>query len=134
MCAVKSGNCVAGVLAKKNHKMYDKVGTYTRTLHTHLPYPNQAFTVSSRISEGLGDSIREALLSEEGQKALENLRKRYTGGSKLVSAEDEEYDSIYMLLINAENFSNNGGTKKTQQVKKQLALKNHNVDSIRGYN
>lgn len=110
--SVKNGDCVAGVLPKKNHKVYDKVGAYTRTLHTHLPYPNQAFTVSRRISEGLGDSIRAALLSDDGQKALENLRKRYTGGSKLVSAEDEEYDSIYMLLMKAKNFSNNGGTEK----------------------
>jgi len=110
--SVKNGDCVAGVLPRKNHKIYDKVGAYTRSIHTHLPYPNQAFTVSKRISEGLGDAIREALLSEDGQQALKNLRKRYTGGSKLVGAVDEEYDSIYMLLMKAKNFSNNSGSRK----------------------
>ncbi|VAW51565.1 hypothetical protein MNBD_GAMMA06-320 [hydrothermal vent metagenome] len=110
--SVKNGDCVAGILPKKNHKMYDKAEVYTRVLHTHLPYPNQAFTVSKKISEDLGDSIRVALLSDDGQKALENLRKRYTGGSKLVSAEDEEYDSIYMLLMKFKGFSNNEDTGK----------------------
>ncbi|VAW65145.1 hypothetical protein MNBD_GAMMA10-2626 [hydrothermal vent metagenome] len=110
--SVKNGDCVAGVLPKKNHMMYDNVGAYTRAIHTHLPYPNQAFTVSKRISQGLGDEIRRALLSEDGQKALENLRQRYTGGAKLVAAVDEEYDSIYMLLIKAKDFSNNGGSEK----------------------
>ena len=75
------------------------------TIHTHLPYPNQAFTASSRIPESLKEKIRSALLSDAGQKALENLRTRYTGGSKLVSAVDEEYDSIHSLLIKAKSFS-----------------------------
>ena len=103
--AVKNGDCVAGVLPKKNHQIYDKAGVYTTSIHTHLPYPNQAFTVGKRISEGLGDDIREALLSEDGQAALKNLRKRYTGGSKLVSAVDEEYDSIYTLLMKVKSFT-----------------------------
>lgn len=103
--AVKNGDCVAGVLPKKNHQIYDKDGAYTKSIHTHLPYPNQAFTASKRMPEGLRKKIRSALLSEDGQKAMENLRKRYTGGSKLVSAVDEEYDSIHSLLIKAESFS-----------------------------
>jgi len=102
---VKSGKCVAGVLPKKNHQIYDKEGKYTKSIHTHLPYPNQAITASKRISDELRLEIRAALLSEEGHKALENLRKRYTGGSKLVSAVEEEYDSIHSLLIKSKSFS-----------------------------
>jgi len=102
---VKSGKCVAGVLPKKNHLMYDSKEEYTRSIHTHLPYPNQAFTSGKRIPEGLRERIRKSLLTDEGQKALQNLRARYTNGAKLVSAEDEEFDSIHALLIKARNFS-----------------------------
>ena len=101
---VRSGKCVAGVLPKKNHEIYDGDEKFTRAIHTHLPYPNQAITSGKRIPEGLREKIREALLTDEGQKALENLRERYTGGAKLVSAEDEEYDSIHALLIKSKNF------------------------------
>lgn len=103
--SVKNGDCVAGVLPKKNHLIYDKDGAYTKSIHTHLPYPNQAFTVSQKIPESLRRKIQTALLTEAGHEAMSNLRKRYTGGSKLVSADDEEYDSIYSLLIKAESFS-----------------------------
>ena len=102
---VKNGDCVAGVLPKKNHEIYDKETAYTRSIHNHLPYPNQAFTASSRIPDDLREKIRTALLSEEGQKALENLRKNYTGGTKMVTADDEEYDSIHSLLLKAKNFT-----------------------------
>ncbi|MCW8956714.1 MAG: phosphate/phosphite/phosphonate ABC transporter substrate-binding protein, partial [Gammaproteobacteria bacterium] len=109
--SVKNGDCVAGVLPKKNHQIYDKDGVYTRSIHTHLPYPNQAITASKRIPDGLRKKISSALLSEDGHKAMENLRKRYTGGSKLVSAVDEEYDSIHSLLIKAKSFTDNDHSK-----------------------
>jgi len=102
---VKNGKCVAGVLPKKNHLMYDEQNKYTRAIHTHLPYPNQAFTAGKRIPDGLREKIRKALLTDQGQKAMQNLRTRYTNGSKLVSAEDEEFDSIHALLVKARNFT-----------------------------
>ncbi|VAW70228.1 hypothetical protein MNBD_GAMMA09-1579 [hydrothermal vent metagenome] len=122
--AVKSGDCVAGVLPKKNHQIYDKSNTYTASIHTHLPYPNQAFTASKRISESLGDDIQQALLSEEGQQALKNLRIRYTGGSNLVGAEDEEYDSIYTLLMDVKSFTEAGSDSTGQKKKPDSRLVN----------
>jgi len=113
---VRSGECVAGVLPKKNHQIYDKDELHTKSIHTHLPYPNQAITASNRISNELRKKIRFALLSEEGHKALEKLRKRYTGGTKLVSADDEEYDSIHSLLIKAKSFSHQQGHKETDST------------------
>ena len=104
--SVKNGSCVAGILPKKNHQMYDKKGIYTRAIHTHLPYPNQAITASQRIPEALREIIRTSLLSTEGHEALENLRARYTGGTKLVYAENEEYDSLHSLLIKAWSSNN----------------------------
>ncbi len=113
---VKSGKCVAGVLPKKNHQMFDKDEKYTRSIHTHLPFPNQAITSGKRISESLREKIRNALLTDEGQMALQNLRTRYTGGARLVSAEDEEYDSIHTLLLKAKNFSYVTATNKIPQM------------------
>jgi len=103
--SVKNGDCVAGILPKKNHLIYDKKGIHTKSIHTHLPYPNQAFTVGEKIPENMREKIRTALLSEAGQEAMKNLRKRYTGGTKLVPAVNEEYDSIEALLIKVESFN-----------------------------
>ncbi|MCW8936100.1 MAG: phosphate/phosphite/phosphonate ABC transporter substrate-binding protein [Gammaproteobacteria bacterium] len=105
--SVKNGDCVAGVLPKKNHLIYDKEGKHTKSIHTHLPYPNQAFTVGKNIPEHMREKIRTALLSEEGQEAMKHLRQRYTGGTNLVSAVNEEYDSIGALLIKVESFNRN---------------------------
>ena len=63
---VKNGACVAGVLPKKNHQIYDKQEIYTKSIHTHLPYPNQAMTASKRIPAHLKQKIRSALLSRAG--------------------------------------------------------------------
>ena len=103
--SVKEGKCVAGVLPKKNHQIYDKDEKYTKSIHTHLPYPNQAITAGKRISKELREKIRKALLSNDGHEAMTHLRKRYTGGTKLVSAVEEEYDSIHSLLIKTKSFS-----------------------------
>lgn len=114
--SVKNGNCVAGVLPKKNHEMYDKEGDYTKAIHTHLPYPNQAMTASKRIPDDLKEKIRSALLSEEGKKALLNLRERYTGGTNLTPVEDEEYDSIHLLLIEEKSFTDNAHSKDSSEL------------------
>lgn len=113
---VKNGKCIAGILPKKNHQMFDKKSKYTRSIHTHLPYPNQAITSGSRISENLREKIKQALLTDDGQAALQNLRARYTGGAPLVSAEDEEYDSIYVLLLKAKNFTSIKNTNEASQI------------------
>jgi len=103
--AVKSGKCDAGVLPKTNLGTYDKDGKFTKVIHTHLPYPNQGFTVSRRLSRDLREKIRYALLSKEGQEAMINLRKRYAAGVNLVNTDDEEYDGIRIVLKRADNFT-----------------------------
>jgi len=50
--------------------------------------PGQAFTVSSRMSEKLADTLRAALLSDEGQQAMKNLRDRFMNGELLTTATD----------------------------------------------
>lgn len=102
--AVKEGKCDVGVLPDTNHDTYDKGRQFTKIIHKHLPYPNQGITHSPRISAALADKIRDALMSEEGQQALGNLRKRFAAGKKLIEAENDEYDGVRIVLKRASNF------------------------------
>ncbi len=101
---VVSGKCEAAVLPKTNHKKFDPREEKTRSVHNHLPYPNQAITTGSKISPALKARVVDALLSEDGQKSLSRLRDRFTRGAELVSAESEEYEGISMVLKRADNF------------------------------
>lgn len=102
--AVVQNKCDATVLPKTNHKKFDPQLTKTKAIHTHLPYPNQAFTAGPKFPPALKAKIIKNLLSDEGQVALSNLRDRYTRGAKLVSVENEEYEGISMVLKRAGNF------------------------------
>lgn len=103
--SVKNGKCDVGVLPNTNHNVFDPDKQFTKSIHKHLPYPNQGMTTGPRINFSLSERIKQALLSEEGQKALLNLRKRYTAGKKLISAENEEYDGVRIVLKRASNFT-----------------------------
>ena len=102
---VKNGKCDVGVLPNTNHNVFDKNKEFTKAIHKHLPYPNQGITHGPRISYVLAEKIKEALLSNDGQAALMKLRKRYTAGKKLTSAENEEYDGVSIVLKRANNFT-----------------------------
>lgn len=106
--AVIKGKCVATVLPKTNHRKFDPERSNTRAIHTHLPYPNQAFTAGPNLSPELKAKVIESLLSDDGQIAMLELRERFTGGQKLVSVENEEYEGISMVLKRAGNFLGTG--------------------------
>ena len=101
---VVQGKCEATVLPKTNHRKFDATLSKTKAVHTHLPYPNQAFTAGPRIDPAMKSKIRKAMLSEDGQQALSKLRDRFTRGALLVSAENEEYEGISLVLKRASNF------------------------------
>ena len=101
---VVQGKCEATVLPKTNHKKFDSGLTKTKAVHTHLPYPNQAFTAGPRIDSTLRSKIKKAMLSKDGQMALSKLRDRFTHGAQLVAAENEEYEGISLVLKRASNF------------------------------
>ncbi len=96
--------CYATVLPQTNHRKYDPVGTLTKVIHTHQPYPNQAFTAGPRIGDPVKLKIQQALLSEEGQTAMLKLRERFAAGEKLIPANNEEYDGISKVLDRAVGF------------------------------
>ncbi len=102
--AVVEGKCVAAVIPMINHKKFDPELKKTRALHTHLPYPNQAFTAGSDLTPNLKSKIAAKLLSDDGQNALSRLRDRFSRGALLISANNEEYEGISMVLKRADNF------------------------------
>jgi len=102
--AVVEGKCVAAVIPKTNHRKFDPDLKKTKAVHTHLPYPNQAFTAGAGITPSMKSKIAKQLLSKEGQGALSNLRDRFTRGASLVRADNEEYEGISMVLKRADNF------------------------------
>ena len=102
--SVVQGKCEATVLPKTNHEKFDPELSKTKAVHTHLPYPNQAFSAGPRLSSALKVSIKKALLSNDGQAAMSKLRDRFTEGALLVSAENEEYEGISLVLKRASNF------------------------------
>ena len=101
---VIKGDCDTAIMPKANHLKFDPDLTKTKAVYTHLPYPNQAFTAGPRQSSGLKLKLRNAILSDEGQAAMSLLRERFSPGAYLVSAENEEYEGISMVLKRAENF------------------------------
>jgi len=103
--SVKNGKCDVGILPNTNHDIFDKNRKFTKAIHKHLPYPNQGITYGPRIGNTLAERIKQALLSDDGQKALLNLRKRYTAGKKIITAENEEYDGVRIVLKRASNFT-----------------------------
>lgn len=102
--SVVQGKCVATVLPKTNHKKFDPKLEKTKSIHTHLPYPNQAFTAGPELTPNFKAKVTNELLSDDGQKALSKLRDRFSRGANLVSAENEEYEGISMVLKRAGNF------------------------------
>jgi ABC-type phosphate/phosphonate transport system substrate-binding protein len=101
---VIKGDCDAAVMPKANHLKFDPDLAKTKAVYTHLPYPNQAFTAGPKLSSTLKLKLRNAILSDDGQAAMSLLRERFSPGTFLVSAENEEYEGISLVLKRAENF------------------------------
>lgn len=92
--------CHSGVLPITNLSKYDPNGTQVKVVYQHKPYANQAFTISNHFPLKMREKIRQALLSEEGQRAMQNLRNRYAKGKKLVAANNQEYRYVSDVLKN----------------------------------
>ena len=112
--AVISGVCAATILTEaelnKYNKLYQKVHDNkeppVKVLLATKPSPNQAFSVSARLSKQEQDQIQTALLSPAGQLAMSVLRDRYTNGQQMVAAKQEEYKDIDDVLAGSYPFDN----------------------------
>jgi ABC-type phosphate/phosphonate transport system substrate-binding protein len=112
--AVINGQCAATILTEpelgKYNKLYrakhDNQEPPIRVLVSIKPSPNQAFSVSARLSRRLQDQIQEALLSPQGQQAMAVLRDRYANNKKLVAARQQDYQDIDEVLAGSYPFDN----------------------------
>ena len=91
---VMNGKCDFGIVPLTQLKTFDPSQTKTRVLNEGPHFPNQAFTYGPRFSAEQKARMTAALLSPEGQKALENLRKEFANGRDLVAGKDEDYQGV----------------------------------------
>lgn len=82
----------------------EQVSLVVRVLHKNKINPNQAITVSARISPELRQEILSLLTSLEGKQALLNLRNRFTQGLELTSANKAGYRNVHEVLQNSYGF------------------------------
>jgi len=106
---VTSGKCKAAIIPQSNWKKFDPEGKLTKTIHKHRPFPNQAITVSSkRVPPAMQQKMRAALLSDDGQAAMKQLREQYAKVGnvveKLVPATKEEYVDVDLVLKDVRGF------------------------------
>jgi len=99
--------CFSGVVPLTNLSKFDPELKYVKVIYQHSPYPNQALTINSHFSPGFREKVRALLLSEKGQKAMGNLRKRFTKGKYLVTANKKEYKEVSDVLNNVYGYGFN---------------------------
>lgn len=94
---VVSGKCTGGVLPAAAVNKRDTDGKI-KTLYVTEQMPDQAISVSSRVSQELRAKIAAALLSPEGAAATEKLRTKFGGGDNFVATKNAEYVGYADLL------------------------------------
>lgn len=111
---VVKGRCAATIVTAPELDKYNKLYLKERSgkeppvkvLKTLKPSPNQAFSVSARLSSELQLQIQKALLSPEGQEAMSVLRDRYAKNELLIAAEEQDYKDVSDVLIGSYPFDN----------------------------
>lgn len=103
---VMEKRCDGGVIQALLYKKFSAAHPdATRVLFKSKPFPNQGISVSKRIPVEWQEKIRQALLSPDGMKATENLRKSW--GKDFVPATSQEYEGLGVLLKDTWGFSLN---------------------------
>jgi ABC-type phosphate/phosphonate transport system substrate-binding protein len=95
---VVDGKCEATILPATNLKKLDPEMKFSKIIHQHQPYPNQAFTLGPRITPAMHAQILKAMQSEEGKMATKGLREKFCKGENLVAATKEEYADVSQVL------------------------------------
>lgn len=98
-----AAKCAATVLPYEVHQKLDGNGTRTKLLYTGEPYPNQALTAGSRVSELARKQIVQALLSVEGQSIVRPIVTAFSG-SEFLATTPEDYAGYVSLLKNVWGF------------------------------
>ena len=96
-----NGRCELGVLRTQfyNKKLTDEERSRLHIIYTTKPMPNQAITVSRRVSKGNKDRMIAALTSEEGATVAAKLFGRFSKKSKhFAPTTGEEFSYLNLLL------------------------------------
>jgi len=99
-----TNKCPIAVMQTGIYAKLDKDQEKTRVLKKTQGYPNQAFTVSSRVPDAKLEKLREALLSDAGKKATQKLRDEYAG-KDFIPAKTEKYLGHAVLLKDTWGFN-----------------------------
>lgn len=100
---VVSGRCIGGILQAKLYFNLDKDAKAAKVIFDTKPLPNQAFTVSPRVTADMRDKMVRTLLSPEGAAASQKLLDVFKV-SKLVAASADEYRGLERLVANEFGF------------------------------
>jgi ABC-type phosphate/phosphonate transport system substrate-binding protein len=102
---VATHECIAGVSPLGNLRKADK-DKVMRIVFQEQPLPNQAFSVSPRLSSELQLRIQGALVAPEAEKALEPLRSAYALKGAFAVASNSEYAGYGAYLKGQWGFEN----------------------------
>jgi len=93
-----SEKCVGAVLPAGfyNKKLSDAQRNQLKIIYKSVPLPNQAITVSKRVSVKQRQQIINALSTEQGLKIINGFGKRFGGG--FIPAQGEKYNGASQLL------------------------------------
>lgn len=100
---VVSGRCRGGILVMAILQKLNKDGEARILLKTR-PQPNQAFSVSPRVSPDVRAKIAAALIGPDASGPTEKLRERFKVGEHFVAANNAEYAGLGDLLSNQFGF------------------------------
>lgn len=104
--AFMTGQCRAAVLLSSFYekKLSAAKRRDTRVLFRSKALPNQAFTVSTRVSARARDKMIRSLTTGAGRQYAEPIAKRFSGGKNtdFVTAKTSEYKNHYGLLEGVE--------------------------------
>lgn len=99
--AFVDGECSAAVLRVPYFKkmLTEQQRSQLKIIYASKPYPNQAITVSKRVTPRERDLMVQALTDGDGIKATQPILKRFGGQAKhFVPAKHEEFVGINNLL------------------------------------
>ncbi|WP_455205097.1 phosphate/phosphite/phosphonate ABC transporter substrate-binding protein [Kaarinaea lacus] len=100
-------DCVATVLPTTILAKFDKDRVKVRVIHTHKPYPNQAFTISPKVPKQIADEVQQALFNPAAKNPMAKLLQTYAKSGKLVKPTRNEYKIVSEVLDNSYGFGFN---------------------------
>lgn len=98
-----NGKCEGTVLPTGVYQKLDGAGAHTRVLYSSKSLPNQALTAGPRVSEGVRNRIKQALLATGGQATSQPVAVTL-GAERFIAVTADNYKGHAGLLRNVWGF------------------------------